>query len=98
MTQYLIFCLVGKLLLYLGQKFGHLQESKVKFISDLFSCDLCLGVWVFTLLSWGTGTYLFSDIFTSYPFVMGIVTGGVTSFIMHIMTLGWKAKFEVIII
>jgi hypothetical protein len=97
-TQYLLYCLVGKLLIYLGQNFAHLQDSKVKFISDLFSCDLCLGVWIMTLLSWGTSTYLFSDIFNSYSWIMGVVTGCVTSFILHLVTIGWKEKFSIIIV
>ncbi len=98
MTQYLIYLLVGRLFIYLAQKFGHLDESKIKFIKDLFSCDLCLGVWLYTFLSWGTGIQILSDVIQSHTLIMGLVTGGVSSFLVHLIVLGWREKFGVIII
>jgi hypothetical protein len=45
-----------------------------------------------------TKTYLFPELFSYFPFISEVVTGTVSSFLMHLLVLGWKTKFDVIVI
>lgn len=90
---------VGKLLVYLGQKFP-LPEffAKSKFILALHSCDLCFGVWIYFFLA-----LLFKmDImkvfgFTFYfPLLNEAITGGFVSYVVHIFFIGLRTKYEVV--
>jgi hypothetical protein len=95
--SYLLFMGIGRLMIYLGMKFPLFSESRYEFVRRLFECDECLGVWVYTILSGVMGVVLFKDMFY-VPFASELVTGGITSFIMHLLSLGWSQKFGVIII
>ena len=98
MTRFLLMVVVGRLLIYLAQHFPPLSESRFEFVRRLVSCDLCLGVWVFTGCSWGFATYLFSDIIPHVPVLSELVTGSVTSFLAHLLVLGWKEKFTIVVV
>ena len=98
MTKFLLVLVVGKLLIYLASKFPLLAESKIEFVQRLFSCGLCSGVWIYSILSWGMSMYLFDDICPYVPVLSELVTGSVTSFMMHIFEIGWKEKFGVIVL
>jgi len=95
--SYLLFMGIGKIMVYLGMKFPLFSESRYEFVRRLFECDLCLGTWVYTILSFVMRVVLFKDMFY-VPFASELITGGITSFIMHLLSLGWKTKFEVIVI
>lgn len=96
--EYVIFALIGRTLIYLIQKFPKTWlTKKSKFLDDLFSCDLCLGVWVYV------GLNLLAFHITAYneydsTIIGEIVTGAVTSFVMHLISLGWKEKFTTLVI
>lgn len=48
-------------------------------------------------LSFVMGEVLFRDLFY-IPIVSEVGTGLLTSLLMHLLTLGWKSKFEVIVV
>jgi hypothetical protein len=58
----------------------------------LIGCDLCLGFWVYTTLC-----FLFNvNIINLDQIISKILTGAISSFIVHIFVTGWKAKFQII--
>jgi hypothetical protein len=67
-----------------------------KFLQELFSCDLCLGVWVYTVLAFFFKANLY-DMFY-FPVVSELLTGMTTSFIMHLITAGWQSLYNVTVI
>ena len=104
MDKLIIYILVGRLFIYFAQKFpstklpflGSLFHEG-KFLGDLFSCDLCLGFWIFSFFSWIFKINLLNEYF--YIFVLSeIITGAIASFLVHVFILGLKAKFETIIV
>ncbi len=101
MTDFVIYALVGKIVIFLLQKFpkhtlpfiGKLFREG-KFLEELFNCDLCLGFWVFSGLA-----FLFDvNIIGEVPILSEFITGAVTTFIVHIFSVGWNSKFQNIII
>ena len=73
--------------------------QKRKTIEYLHECDLCSGVWVYAVLAFFMQMDLLSALEFSYvPALSELVTGGAISFLVHIFVLGWKARFEVIIV
>lgn len=92
---YIIYALIGRLLTYLLQKF---LSSNIEngFFGRLIECDLCLGWWIYTGLSLAFRINILYDIFPYVPFLSAIITGSITTFIMHLLILGWRLKFEVV--
>lgn len=99
-ARWIIFILLGKIIIHIWQQF-HLPKAmkKSEWWTKLHDCDLCSGVWIFTVLSF------FMDIgilevagFGNIPIFDSIITGIVVSWLVHIFTLGWKAKYEVVVI
>jgi hypothetical protein len=95
---------VGKLLIWLIQIFLPLHwfiKSRKnvyfrEYLEKLFGCDLCLGVWVYFALALIFDLNLF---FLDYNIVVKIITmfltGIISAFIMHLITLGWNEKFRI---
>ena len=95
MIEWIAFTLVGKLLIVLGMKFPLLQ--KLPFFSELFSCDLCLGVWIYAILAGILRMDMLPSLGWVYiPVASEFITGAVISFLVHIFSMGWRAKYEVI--
>jgi hypothetical protein len=100
--EYFFFCAVGRVCIFLLQKFPF---HKIKFIGawfkeggflhDLFACDLCLGVWVFTILSFFFQLNLLEAYFY-VPVVSEFITGGITSLIVHLILHGFQAQYSII--
>jgi len=95
MTTFVVYGLVGKIIIFLLQKFpkhtlpiiGKLFREG-KFLDDLFSCGLCLGFWVFSGLAFLldvnlVGEFLFSE----------FITGAVTTFVVWVFSEGWHSLF-----
>jgi hypothetical protein len=104
MSKLLVYVLVGKLIVFISQKFpfqkvpliGRLFEEG-KFLEELLSCDLCVGVWVYTFLAFFFSVNLFEEWF----YVIGLtefLVGAVTSFIVHLISMGWKAQYSVFVV
>lgn len=94
---YTVFCLVGKLLMYFARKFPPIQyiSKKIKFDLD---CNLCLGFWTYLLLSFvfhidvmdGLENYSYIPVFSE------VITAAFTSFVMHLVVIGWNDIFSII--
>jgi len=104
MTQVVIFALIGKLLIFLLQKFpkhslpiiGRLfREGKL--LDDLFSCDLCSGFWLYSGLAFIFEINIAGEYFY-VPILSEFITGAVVSFVMHLISAGWNAQYQNIII
>jgi len=63
------------------------------FLQELFSCDLCLGVWVYAILA----LIMKMNMYSFYvPIVSEFLTGASTAFIVHLVSIGWTDKFSII--
>jgi hypothetical protein len=99
--DFVIFALVGRIILFLLQKF---PKSKFPFIGklfregklldELFSCDLCLGFWIY----FGLAFVFEIDFGISVPILSEFIIGAVTTFVVHVFSVGWNAKFQNLII
>ena len=96
--SFLVYVVVGKLLIFFAQKFPYFINSKIEFVRKLFECDLCLGFWIYFLLAVFLKVKLFDDVYMYVPLVSEIITGCVTSFGMHLLSIGWREKFSTVII
>lgn len=99
MLDLLAFLLIGRLATFFLQKFpfsklwlvgGLFAEGK--FLKSLFDCDLCLGFWVFLILSIVFDAYLIQ---TRIDIISSILTGMVASFLVHVFAIGWQTKFGI---
>jgi hypothetical protein len=96
MISWLVFIIIGKLSVFLGQKFplpNFLERNKK--IKEWHECSLCFGVWIYALLA----LFLHMDIlsvlgFSYVPVVSELLTGGVISFLVFIFSVGWKDYFS----
>ena len=95
----LIYLLVGKLIIFMLQGFPFASIPLVgqlfkdgKFLYKLLSCDLCFGVWVYTVLSFWFGVNLFGEWFY-IQIVSELISGAAISFFVHLVSIGWKDKF-----
>src|SRR5512138_3401890 len=95
--NFMLYLAAWKLLIWTGQKFVA-ATLKSLFFRKLFDCDFCLGVWVYTALALALKITILQDVFPYFPFVSEIIAGVVSSFLMHILTIGWREKFSVIVI
>ena len=100
LPSWLIFIVVGRLLIYLFMQFPY-PKSLERFpsLKKLHDCDLCAGVWIYGLLAGLLRFELLTPLgFYYVPFLSELLVGGIISFMVHIFIIGWKAKFEVIIV
>jgi len=96
--ELLLYTLTGKLAIFILQKFAsaNLKLLGSRFLNELFECDLCLGVWVFTGLAVAFEINLI-DLFY-VPIISEILTGAAMSFLVHVFSNGWKALYNVTVI
>ena len=92
MVQYIIFGCLGKLIIYLAMLFP--KHPRGEFWEKLFGCDLCLGVWIYTGLALIFRIDIVQGSLPYVPFVSELVTGAFTSFVVHLISLGWNEKFR----
>ncbi len=101
-VDYLIYAAIGKLIIYIVQTFpldtvlviGKLFRED-RFFGKLWLCDLCLGVWVYFALALMFEVNVLPRYF---PYVTEMIMGMMTSLLVHLISLGWSAKFKEIII
>lgn len=96
-SLYLIYLFIGKVLIYFGMKFSSDNEISNKFIRNLLSCGLCWGFWVYTALSFFLGVQLFREYYY-VPILSELITGGISSLLVHLISIGWREQFSVITI
>ncbi len=95
MSKLFFYIAIGKLSIYFIQIFPPIQILyKWKYLEKLLSCDLCLGTWVFAFYAW-TFKINFMQEWFYVPILCEIVTGAIASFIVHLVSIGWKDKFGV---
>lgn len=100
MTLWLLYSVVGKLAIFFFQSFPLPEKlEKNKFIGKLHTCDLCFGFWAYSTLAFLMKVDLLTEFgFWYIPILSEIATGMATSFIMHLLTIGWREKFSTVII
>lgn len=92
MSSWARFLGIGKLLVYLLQKSPIPRKLPEGLLKELFECDLCLGFWVYLFL----GVMLQKDIdeeLEKSRIVSGLATASVSTFVMHLLSIGWREKF-----
>lgn len=98
--KWIAFILIGKICIHIWMQF-HFPKfmQRSEWIKKLHECDLCSGVWIYSILSFFTGVDLLVVTGFGYvPLVSAIITGIIVSWLVHIFTLGWKAKYEVVVV
>lgn len=87
MLSWLLYAVVGRILIFVWQKFP-LQKikplQKIELIMEIHSCDLCSGVWIYSIVAWLIGI----------PPVIGFVLGAITSTVVWIFVRGLKTLYE----
>lgn len=90
----LAYLVLGRLIVWTAQTSGPTRKlwALTPFLEELGACDFCLGCWIFPVLAWLFGVNL-----TGFyiPVVTEAITGIATAFGMHLVRLGWQAKFGV---
>ena len=98
LAEWLLFAATGRVLIYVWFQFPlppswerEINQRKyyVKFFTKLHSCDLCAGVWIYSLLAFVIG----ADLSGIGSLVTMFATGVITSFVVHVFVIGWKEKF-----
>ena len=92
MRDYIIYLGIGKLFVYLLQKSPIPRLLPEGLLRELVECDLCLGFWVYLFL----GVMLDQDIDEEIKnrIVSKLATAGASTFIMHLLSVGWQEKFQ----
>jgi hypothetical protein len=81
------FFLLGKLLMFLARKSPYFKRG---FLKELFDCELCSGVWVYTILA-----FIFRVSFVDTQVLLSaFITGSIASFLMWVFTAGWNTLFR----
>lgn len=100
MLEFIVYASIGRLIIFLLQRFPFSKIPPItplfrdgKFLHDLFDCDLCLGFWVYTILAYIMQIDVLKGWFSYYPIINEIITGAVTTFIVHLVTIGWQTEY-----
>lgn len=103
--EFIGFLLVGKLVVFGLQKFPFRKTiigkyfREGKFLEQLFSCDFCLGFWVFSILAYALHIDFIKESFCVYiPVLNEALTGLIASFMVHVFSIGWQTKFGTTVI
>ena len=93
-SVYLIMCFVGGLLMFFLRKFPPAQKQAKK-IGFPIDCNLCLGFWTYLILSFVFGVNVLEGIYY-YPVFSEVVTAAVTSFVVHLVIVGWNSEYRIL--
>jgi len=104
MTKIVVYLLIGRLIIHAFQVFPF---KKLPFIGkfflegralfDLISCDFCIGFWVYSFLDFCFQINYLNE-YLNIPIVSYFLTGLISSFIMHLIRIGWTTKFSTIVL
>jgi len=100
LSDWLVFILLGRLSVWLWMQFPLPQFlEKRKTIKYLHECDLCSGVWAYSILAGLMQMDLLEPFgFWYVPLLSELVVGAIVSFLTHIFIIGWRAKFDVVVV
>lgn len=79
--------------MFVFRKFPLVGEIDGTFWRSLIDCDLCLGVWIYTVLAYMWGLSLGEN------YIIGLselVVGSVTSFLVYVFVEGWNSLFRIV--
>ena len=96
-SDFILFLMTGRLLTWLLQTNGLLEpiRNSHPIIKELNECDLCLGFWVFLAMS----GLVEKKVIDNYPsWFARIIQAAISTFIVHLVRLGWRSKFSVTVI
>lgn len=96
-VEYLFFLLIGRLVIYVFDKFVSQNNVKIKFIQNLANCLLCSGVWMYSLLAIILGYSAFAD-WNFTGLLPSLLTGVFSAVLVFYLESGYKATHEVIIV
>jgi hypothetical protein len=100
LETWLIYLAAGKLLTWLLQINGLMRPvwGSHPLLRELRECDLCLGFWVYLLLAVFLPRTRLSNLIGFPVWVWVIVLAALSSFIAHLLRIGWQTKFGVTVI
>jgi hypothetical protein len=89
-ASWLVFAATGRILVYLWMIFPEPPFMKLPWwLEKLHRCDLCAGFWVYTILA----IALQFDLYGLNHIVTYIITGALTSYLVHVFVIGVKEKY-----
>jgi len=92
--NYFIYAVVGGVSIFFLRKFPITDKIVLKIFNG---CNLCLGVWVYSALAFVFRMNILQEYF--YMNILSeLITGAVTSLLVHLVTIGWKSEFSTIVI
>ena len=95
--SYIVYASIGRLIIFILQRFPLKKIPFLfndgSFLQELFSCDLCLGVWVYTILAYIMQIDVLEGWFGYYPVINEFITGAITSMLVHLVRVGWQTEF-----
>jgi hypothetical protein len=99
LVSWILLLLLGRLVIYVWMIFHLPKWMKNEWMEQLHGCDLCSGIWIYTILSFFLEVDLLDELGFGYIPVLGaLITGIVISWLVHIFILGWKAKYEIVVV
>lgn len=96
LPEFLLYLAAGRLITWLLQINGLLRPlwNRHSLLTELAECDLCLGFWVYLGLA-----AFFPGVFGLWPWpVELLLLAALTSFLAHLLRLGWQDKFGTVVI
>lgn len=100
MTELVAYFLIGRLLIFVFQKFPfpklfptYFKEGK--FLEQLFGCDFCLGFWIYFGLAFIFGVNFLQEYFY-IVLISEFLTAVSASFIMQLISVGWKDLYSTV--
>lgn len=97
LTTWLIYLAAGRLITWLLQVNGLTKPvwNAHPTLKELSECDLCLGFWVYLSLA-SPIRQRWTDL---WPWRLSVfILAALTSFIAHLLRIGWQTKFGVTVI
>lgn len=99
--KFLAYAVLGRVAIFFLQRFPVAKLPIVgKYFAEdgalyeLWSCDLCLGWYVFTLFAFMMQIDLMEGWFAYLPLVSEGLTGAITSLIVHLVRVGWQTNYS----
>lgn len=96
-AEWLVFAATGRILIYLWFVFplppapNHIKKKYLwQVVEKLHTCSLCAGTWLYAFLA----IVVEADMSGVGSLVTMVATGAVTSFVVHLLELGAKEKFQ----
>jgi hypothetical protein len=93
----IVYLAVGRLLIWIFQNASLSKKiyKKSSFLTELFECDFCLGVWTYALAGFLIDYNLFErpdlDVL---PYILGVVvTAIITAFVVHLAVIGFRIQY-----